>query len=184
MPFLSEALQFGICHADLTTGDFASAVVRPGLLNERNCPLTILRPSLTALDRALLFLLALPVLFPWEKAWGWSLELESPWNSEPWSFLASTPGHWFPLSRGPSPFPLSVSHADFPCSHLLHSGCPPRIKDLGGSWVPWKLQWTRAERERTEISTMPLYLELSTSKWARFCFLPKVKHGSEIRKSS
>ena len=90
---------------------------------------------LTALDRALLFLLALPI--PWEKAWGWSLELESPWNSEHWPFLASTPGHWFPLSRGPSPFPLSVSSAGFPCCHLLHSGCPPRIKDLGGSWVPW-----------------------------------------------
>lgn len=77
--------------------------------------------------------------------------------------------------------PLPPCFPLFPSAAFWLSSQDQRSRRLLGTV---KLQWTRKERERTEISTIPSYLELSRRKWALFCFLPKVKHGSEVRKSS
>lgn len=65
---------------------------------------------------------------------------ETPWNLEPaWSFspLLATEWQWltWSLLSLPSPFQLSCVPClhGLPCSHPLHSGFPPSIKDLGGS---------------------------------------------------
>ena len=115
---------------------------------------------LTTLDRALLLLLALPVPFPWEKAWGWSLpEIQ---NLGPFLPLLLGTGWqgltWFPSSGGPSPFQLCVPGLRaFPCSHLLHSGFPPSIKDLGGSWILWSYN-EHIRKGRGQRSPQSLYI--------------------------
>lgn len=128
---------------------------------------------LTTLERALLLLLALPCSISLRECLGW----DSPEIQNLGPFLPSTPGHWVTVAdlvsiiwRAQSFSTLCVPclHA-FPCSP--HSGFPPRIKDLGGSLGTVKLQWTRKERERTEISTIPSYLEL-LKEMSPFLFPP------------